>query len=264
VTGHQALAGILDEATQGASAVPQLSATTPLTLADAYAVQRAGIDLREQRGEAVVGVKLGFTSKAKAAQMGVFDLIMGTLTDALRIEDGGTVDPATFIHPRIEPEVAFRLRVDVDPLDPRAEVSPGDLDIAPALELIDSRYRDFRFTLEDVVADNTSAAGFVVGPWRALVDAQRTLDVGNLGVVLEVDGAIVDAGSTAAILGDPLRALPAVVAMARTYGVALTAGSVILAGAATPAIPLPTGAGACVEARVTGLGSATVVIGGGS
>ncbi len=264
MTDLRALAVRLDDATREARAVPQLSATTPLTLDDAYAVQREGIALRVAREEVVVGVKLGFTSKAKAAQMGVFEVIVGALTDAGWIEDGGTVDPARFIHPRIEPEVAFRLLVDVDPQDPRAVLSPEHLDVAPALELIDSRYRDFRFTLEDVVADNTSAAGFVVGPWRPLGDALRALDVGNLAVVLEVDGAIVDTGSTAAILGDPLRALLAVVTMARRHGLALPAGSIILAGAATPAIPLPTQAGVAVEARVAGLGSATVVIGGPS
>ncbi|MFC0531758.1 2-keto-4-pentenoate hydratase [Phytohabitans kaempferiae] len=255
MTDFDALAARLDEAARTAGAVPQLTREGPLSLADAYAVQRALVALRTARGDVPVGVKLGFTSKAKAAQMGVFDVVAGVVTARMRIADGAGPD-FPLIHPRIEPEIAFRLDADVDPAAPAADLTSAVGAVAPALEIIDSRYRDFSFTLEDVVADNTSAAGFAIGPWRGFAAASDGLDLGNLGVVLEVDGVPAQTGSTAAILGHPLRALAATKRMAAAYGLPLPAGSVILAGAATAAVPLA--AGSVVEATVTGLGRVTV------
>lgn len=263
MTDLQRLAAVLDDATRTVTATPQLSAAGWLSLNDAYAVQRAGVALRTGRGDRVVGVKLGFTSQAKALQMGVSDVIAGVLTEEMRVEDGQSVDPSRLIHPRIEPEVAFRLGVDVDPADPNDDPVAAACDVAPALEIIDSRYRDFRFSLEDVVADNTSAAGFAVGAWQSLAQVRSGLDIVNLGVSLEVDGTVVETGSTAAILGNPLRALIAVKRMARQYSLPLPAGSIILAGAATAAVPLPSAPGSAVSATVTGLGRVAITIGGG-
>ncbi|TAM83783.1 MAG: 4-oxalocrotonate decarboxylase [Jatrophihabitans sp.] len=223
-----------------------------MSLAQAYAVQHELIALRVARGERVVGTKLGFTSKAKMAQMGVSEIIVGQLTDATRIEAGG-VALARFIHPRIEPEVAFRLARDVDPDDPDADVATAVDAIAPALEIIDSRYRDFRFDLPSVVADNTSAAAFVVGDWVGLDGDVRTM--ADYDVELLVDGTVAERGSTADILGHPAAALHELTVMAARYGFSLTAGQVILAGAATAAAPFAAGR---AEARVHGLGSVTV------
>jgi 2-oxo-3-hexenedioate decarboxylase len=200
-----------------------------------YEVQRALVT------EPLVGLKMGLTSRAKQAQMGVAEPIWGRLTGPMRVPDGGTVDTGPLIHPRIEPEVAFRL-----------DSGGGAIAVAPALEVIDSRYADFRFTLPDVIADNTSAARFVIGPWRAVPEG---LD--NLGVLLEVDGRVVQVGSTAAILGDPLRALRLGLDLAGAAGVVPAAGWVFLAGAATAAVPLL--AGAHVRAVVERLGTASAV-----
>jgi 2-oxo-3-hexenedioate decarboxylase len=226
---------LLDQARLEAQAIPQLGLESA---AEGYAVQTKLIQLRQARGERLVGYKMGLTSKAKMAQVGVDEVIFGRLTDAMRVPDGGTVDIGQFIHPRVEPEVAFRIA------NHRVEK------VAAALELIDSRYKDFQFTLPDVVADNTSAGAFVIGPWHDLVDG-----VDNLGVLLEIDGEVVQVGSTAAILGDPRRALPALVDLAARYGVELTDG-IVLAGAATAAVPLAQGRFA--RAVVEGLGTAAL------
>jgi 2-oxo-3-hexenedioate decarboxylase len=232
----------LDAAQRDVTAIAQLDLGPDL--AAAYRIQHELVGHRIARGERLVGCKLGFTSKAKMAQMGVSEIIVGQLTDAMQVPDGADVDLARFIHPRIEPEVAFRLGRDVD----------GDIAdcvdlVAPALEIIDSRYRDFRFSLPDVIADNTSASAFVVGDW------QPVPDIADLAVRLVVDGTDAENGSTAAILGHPLRALTELVDLAARYGIALRAGDLILAGAATAAVPF--GANR-VEAHVDGLGSATV------
>lgn len=252
-------ADYLDGARLRITAVPQLPAG--LELADAYAVQRAVVDRRLARGERLVGTKLGMTSRAKMEQMGISEIICGQLTDAMVIPDGGAVDLTTLIHPRVEPEVAFRLARDVDLADPDVDIVACADAAAPALEIIDSRYADFRFSLPDVVADNTSAAYFVVGAWRpAMPDVWRET-LGALRVELLVDGEAVERGWTTEILGHPLDALRALVPLARQYGLPLTAGQVILAGAATAAVPLRPGR---VQVEIHGLGTASVHAGPGA
>lgn len=249
MTADAVFAAALDTAQRTATAISQLSSTEEVGLDTAYATHHALIARRLARGERVTGLKLGFTSQAKAQQMGVHDVIMGTLTDAMRLDDDAVFDRRSAIHPRIEPEVAYLLAADIDGVDtalPLAEIVAA---VAPALEIIDSRYRDFRFSLSDVVADNTSAAGYVIGPWTPFEQA-GTLD--NRAVRLEVDGRVAATGSTAAILGDPGRAIAAAARLAAAHGFALRAGMVLLAGAATAAVPLPDHG--VVEATITGLG----------
>ena len=234
------LAALLDDAAQKHEPVPQLTIGLPdLDVDAAYGIQTALIERRLGRGEQLVGLKLGLTSQAKMAQVGVNEMIWGRLTDAMWVPDGGTVRAGRFIHPRIEPEVAFLVRDN--------EITA----VAPALEIIDSRYADFKFALPDVIADNTSAAAFTVGAWLPVPSG-----VDNLGVLLEVDGKPVQIGSTAAIMGDPRRAFAAGVRLAGRYGVDLADGWVFLAGAATAAIPLPVGS--LVRAVVQDLGTASV------
>jgi len=259
----QRWAAILLDAQLHAVAVPQLS-TDPdldltLDLAGAYRIQEEVTQRRLAAGERLTGYKLGFTSRAKMAQMGVDEVIGGRLTSALEFADGDILDPATMIHPRIEPEVVFRLGRDVDD-DESVEAALSAVNaVAAGLEVIDSRYADFKFSLADVVADNASAAGYAVGGWHSM---SATTDLANRGVLLEIDGAVVDTGSTAAILGDPWRAVRAAVRLTRQLGIALNAGDVLLAGAATAAQPfLP---GSSVRATVSGLGSVTLSMAGGS
>ena len=240
------IATTLDDAARNATAVPQLGSPEGFDLDAAYAVQAASIARRVARGERVIGLKMGFTSRAKMAQMGVSDMIWGRLTDAMLVEDGGGIDLARYVHPRVEPEVAFlikrRLAGPVTALEALAAVEA----VAPALEIIDSRYANFKFDLLDVVADNSSSSGFVTGP------ARPVRDVGNLGITLSIDGRAVEFGSTAAILGDPVRALCAAARLAGAAGTALEPGSIVLAGAATAAVPLR--AGAAVSVEIDGLG----------
>ncbi|MCD9033965.1 fumarylacetoacetate hydrolase family protein [Luteimonas sp. Y-2-2-4F] len=233
-TDIAALAERLDGAAFNATATPQLEA--PISLADAYAVQRASIERRLARGERRVGIKMGFTSRAKMLQMGVSDLIWGRLTDGMLVEDGGSVALSRYVHPRVEPEIAFLI---ARPLAGRVTL-PQALAaveaVAPALEIIDSRYEDFRFSLTDVVADNSSSSGFVVGPW-----ASPRTDLSNLGLVLSFDGRPQAFGSTAAILGHPLRSLVSAARVIAEAGDALSPGDIVLAGGATAASALVAG-----------------------
>lgn len=241
----EALAERLDVAQLSRTAIPSLG--DGLGIGDAYAVQSAVLARRTARGERLTGVKLGFTSKAKMAQMGVSEVILGRLTDAMRSDDGADVVLSRFIHPRIEPEIAFRLSRDIESDDPTDIESCVDA-VAPALEIIDSRYRDFRFTHVDVVADNTSAAGYVIGAWHPVQDLT------NRAVRL-LSGRTELAGSTAAILGAPVRALHALRGVCRDHRIPLRAGQIVLAGAVTAAVPFTRGVTTC---DVAGLGMVTV------
>ncbi|WP_182349255.1 2-keto-4-pentenoate hydratase [Tomitella gaofuii] len=246
--GVDALARRLDDAQTSRTETPSIEAGQPLDVDTAYRVQKALVGLRTGRGERVVGVKLGFTSKAKMAQMGVSDVIVGRLTDAMQVRDGGTTDLAGYIHPKAEPEVAYRLARDVDLDDPDEDILSAVDAVAPAIEIIDSRYLDFKFTYADVVADNTSAAGFAVGPWSPMRSAA------DLDVRLAV-GDEENAGTTAAILGDPEQALHALLDMCRRRRIPLKAGYVVLAGAATAALPLGEAEARCT---VEGLGEVSL------
>ena len=249
MTADAVFAAALDTAQRTATAISQLSTADEVSLHTAYATQHALIARRLARGERVSGLKLGFTSQAKAQQMGVHDVIIGTLTDAMRLDDDAVFDRRSAIHPRIEPEVAYLLAADIDGSMGDRPLSELVAAVAPALEIIDSRYRDFRFSLADVVADNTSAAAYVIGPWTPY---DRAGSLGGRAVRLEVDGRISATGSTAAILGDPGRAVAAAARLAARHGFTLRAGTVLLAGAATAAVPLPDSG--TVEATITGLG----------
>ncbi|MFT4393485.1 2-keto-4-pentenoate hydratase [Gordonia lacunae] len=242
------LAGRLHNARVEVLDIPSLADDVEIHIDDAYRIQEALVSRYLDRGHAIAGVKLGFTSKAKMAQMGVSDVIVGRLVDAMRVDDGDRLELQRFIHPKIEPEIAYRLSRDIDLDDTTADIESCVDAVAPAMEIIDSRYRDFRFTYTDVVADNTSAAAYVIGPWQSL----RT--VGDLSVRLEAGGQAVE-GSTAAILDDPVNALHALLDVSRRRRIPLRAGHVILAGAATAAIPLTAGVARC---EIEGLGSVTV------
>lgn len=251
----ETLAQVLDDAARQARPVPQPSGSVTLDLASAYAVQAALLARRHARGETPAGVKLGFTSRAKAEQMGVHEVILGRLTEAMQVADGGVLDRSALIHPRVEPEVAFLLGAELVPGAEPDALAAAVASVASALEVIDSRYTDFRFSLGDVVADNTSAAAYVIGPW------QHPCDLVDRDVRLEVDGELVDTGSTTAILGDPWNALAEAARMAGRLGLRLGAGDVLLAGAATAAAPL-TGSG-LVTGVVHGLAQVTVRVASG-
>lgn len=241
----EAIATRLDGAARTATATPQLEAA--ISLAHAYAIQRLNIGGRLARGERRIGIKMGFTSRAKMVQMGVSDLIWGRLTSDMLVDDGASIRLGDYVHPRVEPEVAFlvgrRLAGRVGAPQALAAIEA----VAPALEIIDSRYENFRFSLTDVVADNSSSSGFVLGPWRS-----PATDLDNLGLVMAFDGRAEAFGSTAAILGHPLRSLVAAARVVAEAGEALEPGDIVLAGGATAASALRAGIHVSLEVESLG------------
>ena len=231
------LAARLDGAAREARAVAQLSADTALDLESAYAVQSASIGRRLARGERQVGLKMGFTSRAKMIQMGVSDLIWGRLTDAMHLAAGAELPFGRFIHPRAEPEIAFRLARPLAGEVSLEEAMAAVDGIAPAIEIIDSRYANFRFSLTDVVADNSSSSALVTGDWVA----PALLGSEEITMELLVDGVVVEHGTSAAILGNPWQSLVEAARLSSVNGPGLAAGWIVMAGAATAAYALAPG-----------------------
>ncbi|MCZ6487040.1 MAG: fumarylacetoacetate hydrolase family protein [Gammaproteobacteria bacterium] len=237
MTDLNAIAQRVDEAARTGTAIEQLSTSgSALSLEQAYQVQATSIDRRLDRGEQLVGVKMGFTSRAKMIQMGVEDMIWGRLTDAMTLDNGATLSLAGYVHPRIEPEVAFRLKSPLSGTISIEEAKAAIDGVAVAMEIIDSRYQNFKFSLEDVVADNSSSSSYVIGPWREPLD-----DISDLAMTLAFDGETVQAGSSQDILGNPYESLVEAARLAADAGMTLEAGWVVLAGAATAAEALRPG-----------------------
>ncbi|MFL5368276.1 MAG: 2-keto-4-pentenoate hydratase [Myxococcales bacterium] len=243
-----ALAGELDAARRSCQPIESLTARNPaIELADAYRVMRAGIGLRVARGEAVCGYKMGFTSQAKRSQMGLGDPIYGVLTEHMRVEN--TFRVSRCIHPRAEAEIAFVIGREIrDPVD-RAEALECIAYVLAAIEILDSRYRDFKlFSLPDVVADNSSASHFAISE-----DARAPggLDLRTLKMRLLFDGEPRAEAESSAISGDPVESLVQLSKMLCEEGEEIPVGSLILSGAATAAFPIA--AGVTVRLEVTGL-----------
>ena len=229
-------AEILDNAARDAEAIAQFSSNHGISLDEAYLIQKESIKRRHARGERPVGLKLGFTSKAKMEQMGVHDLIWGRLTDKMQIDDGGELVLEDFIHPRAEPEIAFLIKKDIkEPVDD-SNVSRYISKMTAAIEVIDSRFKDFKFTLEDVVADNCSSAAFALGNWQDFRN-----DIADLNITLKINDEIVEKGNSSAILGNPVASFIEAARLARQNEVVLKKDMIVLAGAATPAIYLKQG-----------------------
>jgi 2-oxo-3-hexenedioate decarboxylase len=229
------LASRLTKAVSGRTAIDPLTDDVPdLDLETGYAVQRV---LREQAGP-LVGWKLGVTSRAKQAQVGVSDPVFGFLPGAAALDLGEPLVTGELIQPRAEPEIVFRLGQDLAGEHVTAsDVLAATSGLAVGIEILDSRFRDYRFTMADVVADNTSAARFVVGTPVPTAG----IDVRLVGVLLEKNGELVATASGAASLGHPAAAVAWLVRRLAAQGEGLAAGEVVLSGGLTAATPVAPG-----------------------
>ena len=218
---------------------------------DAYAIQDVILQRKLARGARVVGLKAGLTSHAKMKQMGVTDPVFGFLVDEYVVSEGATVNVSELIHPKVEPEIAFVLKHALKgPGCHIGAVLAATEFVMPGIEVIDSRYRDFKFDLKSVVADNTTAARFVVGG-QAIRPEQ--VDLRTVGVVLEKNGEPVALGAGAAVLGHPAAAIAMLANHLGRRGQEIPAGSLILSGGVTEAVAV--NAGDNVTLRVQGMGS---------
>ncbi|MBI3555049.1 MAG: fumarylacetoacetate hydrolase family protein [Deltaproteobacteria bacterium] len=255
------LAKILDSALLETREVERLTAKVPdLKLDDAYRIQDEGIKFRLARGEKLIGLKMGLTSKAKREQMNLSSPVYGVLTDRMQQRDGEVFSLKGKIHPKIEPEIAFiigkrELRGRVT-AQQALEACSG---ICAAMEILDSRFVGFKyFSLPDVVADNSSSAYFVLS---SKVHDPGKFDLASLAKLqmsMEVDGKPVQTAFSSEISGNPVNSIVQLCEILDSRGLVLPAGSIVLAGAATQAVQLVAGMKVCL--RVPTLGEVSLVV----
>ncbi|RLL45099.1 4-oxalocrotonate decarboxylase [Oceanobacillus piezotolerans] len=227
-----------------------------LTIDEAYLVQEELVTRKLAEGLQIVGPKMGITSEAKMKQMNVTDPIYGYVFNNMIVEEGAAVSVEDYIHPKVEPEIGFVLARDLEgPGVTALDVLRATDYVFPALEIIDSRYENFNFTLPDVIADNTSAAGAVFGTYLRRPD-ELELDV--VGVTLSINGEIQALGAGAAVLGNPANSVARLANMLSKKGEKVKAGQPILTGGLTAAVRLEPGD--YVQAKYGGLGEVSFFV----
>jgi 2-keto-4-pentenoate hydratase len=236
------------ESRQPCSPVRDLIGSTDVGAA--YAVQERLTAARLADGATVVGRKIGLTSPAVQAQLGVDRPDFGVLFADMQCSEEQAVEMGRLLQPKVEAEIAFVLESDLDQgsLDVNA-VRRAVAHAAPALEIVDSRIAGWDITFGDTVADNASSGLFVLGSERRTLDELEPVDV---TMSMRIDGREVSTGTGSACLGDPLEALRWLAVTARDLGEPLRAGQIILSGALGPMAPVV--AGNHVVAEIVGLG----------
>ncbi len=234
------LADYLESAELERRAVAKITDEYPdMDYADAYAIQDAIRARKQARGTRIAGLKMGLTSVAKMKQMGVEQPLYGFLTDYGAYPDGGEIPIAKFIHPRVEAEVAVVTKRELSGPGCHIGNVMAAIDfVVPAVEIIDSRYENFRFDLISVVADNTSAAAYVVGGRAARIS---DLDLRTLGVVLRKNGKIVELGAGAAVLGHPAESVAMLANMLAERDKSIAPGTFVMTGGITAAVGVARG-----------------------
>jgi 2-oxo-3-hexenedioate decarboxylase len=234
------IAARLIEAAERRTAIEPLTNTYPdLDPDTAYTVQDAVVQARVDAGAVVIGAKLGLTSVAKQRQMNVAEPLYGWLTDDMQLDTGQTLTCADYIQPRCEPEVAFLLKDDLaGPHVLAAHVLAATALVFPAIDVLDSRFAGYKFTGADVIADNSSCAGFVLGGQGV---EPRGFDLRLTGCAFEKNGVLLATASGAAVLGHPAASVAWMVRRMAARGRGLTAGQIVMAGALTEAVAVAPG-----------------------
>jgi 2-keto-4-pentenoate hydratase len=232
---------------------PLIETYDEVTLDDAYAVQQAQVERWLDGGAVLRGHKVGLTSEAMQRQLGVDQPDFGVLRDDMFFDELAPVPLDRFLQARIEPEVAFVLRRDLQgPGVTTAEAAAAVDFVLPALEIIDSRIRDWKISLVDTIADNASSGGLVLGTKPTPLE---TVDLPTMACHLYRGSDLVATGVGRAVLGSPLNALVWLANTLGARGAALRAGHVVLPGSVTAAQPIR--AGDTWTGRFAGLGSVT-------
>jgi 2-oxo-3-hexenedioate decarboxylase len=221
-----------------------------MTVDDGYAVQEELLRRWLARGDRLVGRKAGLTSKAKMQQMEVNVPGFGMLMASYARPENGTIEMDSLLHPKIEAEIAFVTKAELRGTVTVEQVIAATDYVIPAVEVIDSRYENFKFDLPSVIADNSSSARYVSGG-RPL--DPKAVDLRTIGVVIEKNGEIQALGASAAVLNHPANAIVMLVQHLADRGQSLPAGSFVMTGGITEAIPVSRGDN--VIARFQDMGS---------
>ncbi|WIX32669.1 2-oxo-hepta-3-ene-1,7-dioic acid hydratase [Salinicola sp. JS01] len=214
-----------------------------MTLDDAYAIQTAQMARKTQK-HAILGWKIGLTSKVMQDALGIDTPDSGVLYDYMRYETGAVIPKGHFIQPRIEAEIAFVMKAPLEGEVTREDVLAATEYVAPALEILDTRIvrKDAETgqarVIVDTVSDNAANAGIVLGSERHAPEAQ---DLRWVGSIVKHNGDVVATGLGAGVLDDPVTGLIWLARRMATYGQRIEAGQVILSGSFIGPVECPSG-----------------------
>lgn len=210
-----------------------------LEMADGYAVQRELVDLILADGDAIVGYKVGLTSKPMQKMIGVDSPDFAPILASTVYADGDTVSLSTLIQPKMEAEVIAvmgqRLQGPGVKVTDAARAVAG---VSASVEIVDSRFEDWRIKLADTVADLASNGAFAVS---SRVVPLTEVDTRLVGMTLTRNGELVDTGAGAAALGDPLAVVAWLANVLGERGIALEPGHLVMTGALHAAVPMAAG-----------------------
>jgi 2-oxo-hept-3-ene-1,7-dioate hydratase len=237
-TIHTALAHELAESERSRVQLTQFSLRHPtMEIGDSYAIQREWVRLQLAQGRRAIGHKIGLTSRAMQIASQITEPDYGTLLDSMLLRDGGEVETARFIVPRLEVEFAFVLaRPLKGPHVTLIDVLNATDYVVPALELIDARIEQFDRQTKaprkvlDTIADNAANAGIVLGGRPMKPDA---VDWRWAGALLFKNGVIEESGLGAAVLNHPGNGVAWLANKLAPHGESLAAGEIVLGGSFT-------------------------------
>ena len=243
----QGIADILITAERERKGIAQISDDHPdVDVATAYQAQQAFVQSKLDAGETFVGYKLGLTSRNKQQAMGLDAPLYGRVTSGMISTYGDPVRFDRFIHPRVESEIAFLLARDIDAPATVTSVLAATEVVFGAVDVLDSRYESFKFTLSDVVADNASAGAFYLGPVARRPDELEDLRL--LGAVVRVDGEVVMTAAGAAVMGHPAASVAYLAnELAASGEEGLKAGQLVFSGGVTAPVPVVAGGSVTFE-----------------
>ena len=218
---------------------PLTTTNSQLTVAEAYAIQLAQIDARVAQGDVIVGKKIGLTSRVMQNMFGVTEPDYGHILQSMVLADGEDVSLRTLLQPKIEFEIAFVLKEDVQGPGVTAEDIVRATDyVVPAFEIIDSRIADWQIRFEDTVADNGSSAYAILG---GVPTKLSDVNLATVGMNISRNGHYIDHATGAAVMGNPVEAVAWLANALGHYDIALKAGEFVLSGALTAALPVAAG-----------------------
>ncbi|OFZ99436.1 MAG: hypothetical protein A3H35_19155 [Betaproteobacteria bacterium RIFCSPLOWO2_02_FULL_62_17] len=223
-------------------------------VAAAYAVQRETVRHWLAQGRRPAGHKIGLTSKAIQAQLGVDEPDFGVLFADMVLADGAAVSRAAILQPRIEGEIAFVLKSDLrgERIAPAEVIAATDY-VCPAIEICGSRIAGWDIRIQDTIADNASSGLIVLGRQKVKADFDALAQV---PLSLQHNGVEAASGKGEACLGNPAHAVAWLAQTLTRFGDGLRSGDIVMSGAL--AKMLAAAPGDRFQADFPGFGSVSV------
>ena len=221
----------------------------------AYAVQEINTTRWLAGGRRIVGRKIGLTSKAVQAQLGVDQPDFGMLYDDMLVESGASLPAGAVMQAKVEAEIALILNAPLTKENHSAEdIAAATGHAVAAIEIVGSRIANWDIKIVDTVADNASSGMFVLGSDEVPLSVFDPIECKMS--MTKGDGTEVSSGSGAACLGSPLLAAAWLADTMVKVGRPLQAGDILMTGALGPMTGV--NAGETYEAGIEGLGSVRV------